>query len=51
VEALTTYDTYGDAEHARHRNRKDFDGRFRWGVLRWCILAEESSDKTVASAR
>ncbi len=26
VEALTTYDTYGDAEHARHRNRKDFDG-------------------------
>jgi len=26
VEALTTYDTYGDAEHARHRHRKDFDG-------------------------
>ncbi len=25
--------------------------RFRWGVLRWCILAEESSDKTVALAR
>jgi len=25
--------------------------RFRWGVLRWCNLAEESSDKTVASAR
>jgi len=24
---------------------------FRWGVLRWCILAEESSDKTVTSAR
>jgi len=38
VEALTTYDTYGDAEHARHRNRKDFDGHpinavvvMRWG--------------------
>ena len=25
--------------------------RFRWDVLRWCILAEESSDKTVTSAR
>ncbi len=24
---------------------------FRWGVLRWCILDEESSDKTVTSAR
>ncbi len=24
---------------------------FRWGVLRWYILAEESSDKTVMSAR
>ncbi len=24
---------------------------FRWGVLRWCNLAEESSDKTVTSAR
>jgi len=24
---------------------------FRWGVLRWCILAEESSDKTITSAR
>jgi len=38
VEALTTYDTYGDAEHARQRNRKDFDGHpinavvvLRWG--------------------
>ena len=38
VEALTTYDTYGDAEHARRRNRKDFDGHplnavvdMRWG--------------------
>ncbi len=38
VEALTTYDTYGDAEHARHRNRKDFAGHpinavvvLRWG--------------------
>ncbi len=38
VEALTTYDTYGDAEHARQRNRKDFDGHpinavvvMRWG--------------------
>jgi len=26
-------------------------GGFRWGVMRWCILAEESSDKTVTSAR
>ncbi len=39
VEALTTYDTYGDAEHARQRNRKDFDGHplnavvvMRWGA-------------------
>jgi hypothetical protein len=39
VEALTTYDTYGDAEHARHRNRKDFDGHpinavvvMQWGA-------------------
>jgi len=38
VEALTTYDTYGDAAHARQRNRKDFDGHpinavvvLRWG--------------------
>ncbi len=25
--------------------------RFRWGVLRWRILAERSSDKAVASAQ
>lgn len=38
VEALTTYDDYGDAEHAQRRNRKDFDGHplnavvvLRWG--------------------
>jgi len=38
VEALTTYDDYGDAAHARRRNRKDFDGHpinavvvLRWG--------------------
>jgi len=38
IEALTTYDTYGDAEHARRRHRKDFEGHplnavvvLRWG--------------------
>lgn len=26
IEALTTYDAYGDAEHERHKYRRDFEG-------------------------